>query len=136
MPFKFAITAGLGILLVGLTLLLQGPGVLQDYQHRADRFEAVAMRVTEARCKNVYFIVSLCSVQLRGPNDKFATAVDQIFLGNMGGQEVFGMAPHSDPQALTTNVGIQYLGNRILALGLIALLGAVGMWALLRQAMS
>jgi hypothetical protein len=136
MSSKFAIAAGLGILLICVILVLHAPGVLRDYEHRHDRYEAVAMRVTEARCTHFYFVVSMCSVHLRGPNDKFATGVDQIFLGSMDGQRVFGMVPRSDPQSLTTNLGIQYLGNRILALGLLALFGAFGMWALLRKAMS
>ena len=138
MSIRFAVAASVGILLIAALLVLEAPGVLRDYEHRHDRYEPVAMQVTEARCTNFYFVASMCSVRLEdtGSQNGFATSVDQIFLGSMDGQRVFGVRTREDPQSLTTNIGIQYLGNRILAISLLALLGALGMWGLLRKAMA
>jgi hypothetical protein len=138
MSVRFAIAASLGVLLIAALLVLHAPGVLRDYEHRRDSYEAVAMRVVEAKCTNFYFLISMCSVKLQGPSDanEHVTSIDQVFLGSMNGQRVFGVATHADPQSLTTNLGIQYLANRVLALSFLALLGALGMWGLLRKAMS
>ena len=118
---KVGLAAVAMILLACATIWLWGPLILKDYQLSGQSLQpTTAFAVTDARCKTKVFFLSSCDVTLepsagRGAKQEF----DYFILGRMGGESVYPMV---DPatNAVTTNIGVEYITNRILMLVLLS----------------
>ncbi len=104
------------ILLGGFIAYWQGPAIWFDFQLQNTKLErTTAYEVTEAKCKNRLFVLASCDVTLSQIADKTEHKFDYMLFGRLGGESVYALVD-SQTNAVTTNVGVSHVWNRLLML--------------------
>jgi hypothetical protein len=82
--------------------------------------------VTKASCDRYNYLVSACSIAFADPKAAGqAQQLDYLMFGSFAGERIVLLQPHSYPGIVTSNVGIDHIGNR--AATLIGLLGTIAL---------
>lgn len=102
---------------IGFFLLwLMGPSIWQDFRTDQDKLvPAFEYSVTEARCKSRVFVVTSCDVELTNKATNEEIDFDYFMFGRLGGESVYGLKS-VDGQTLTTNIGMEYVTNRLITM--------------------
>ncbi len=104
------------IVLGGFVAKWQAPPIWSDFQLRSVKLERTAdYAVTKAECKTRAFVLASCDVTLSAVADKAEHKFEYMLLGRMGGESVYALVD-SQTKAVTTNVGISYVWNRLFML--------------------
>lgn len=114
---KAALAALFFALLLGFFAWLLAPGILADYALDRNALEpAAGVRIKEARCKSKMFVISLCEVKVEPAETAGAIPAefDYLIFGNLGDERVQILRSKLDGR-LTTNVGLDYLVNRVVS---------------------
>jgi hypothetical protein len=113
-----------------------GPRLVRDFRHAGDFISAQGHRITDAKCTNWNGgIVSECTVKFTAPNSQASQEITDWRFGSAPEGRVQLMQRRGDATALTTDVSLATLSNRM-ALALTLLLGGgVLAIALMKKAM-
>ncbi len=104
------------IVLGGFLTMWQAPPIWSDFQLRSVKLERTAdYAVTKAECKTRAFVLASCDVTLSAVADKTEHKFDYMLFGRMGGESVYALVD-SQTNAVTTNVGVSHVWNRLLML--------------------
>lgn len=104
------------IVLLGFFGWWLGPGLMSDYSARNQTLIPVTdMTITEAECTSKLFFISFCDIKAEGSHAVAKEEIHYLLFGNMGGKSVGLLRSPESPQVLTTNIGIDYFWNRVVA---------------------
>lgn len=113
---KYILAAVVMIGLGGFLLWVMGPAVLKDMQIDKSTLQASAdYQVDSARCKTKVFIIANCNIDLVRVSDNEKIDLSYLILGRMGSESVYPMTT-ANGSYVTTNVGVDYAGNRVMML--------------------
>ncbi len=113
--------------LVGVAMIyLEGPGLMRDVQLRnAALVPARDLKVDEAQCRSHWWVVSNCSISYSAPQSRDKQSIHFSVFGTIGGQR-FQLMRTPDSRAVTTDIGIAKLTNRVsMAILMLGLVGTV-----------
>ena len=118
----------------GILGYLIGPPILADLRaNRATLEPARTLTIKEARCRSKLFVLSFCDVKYDGASKG---ELNYFILSNMGGEPIQLLSPKGKPGPVTSNIGVDYLTNRIVSFvileGFMAALVIGGLMSLLR----
>lgn len=106
--FFVALTGGIGWLL--------GPTLWQDFKIRdAQKLTAQDVRVEEASCSTKLFVISFCTIKLKPAEAAQTTEFTYLITGTLGEARLAPMRTIGAREILTTNIGMDYLTNRIIS---------------------
>jgi hypothetical protein len=113
--FRALVILVLVVLFVVAMVHVEGPGLMRDVQLRnAALVPAQDMKIEEARCRSHWWIVSSCTVSYRAaqqPQQQRQSISFTVF-GSLGGEPV-QLLRTADNRAVTTDIGLAKLTNRI-----------------------
>jgi hypothetical protein len=122
---------GLFALLFGLlagALWWLGPDLARDWRIDGEVVHAEGARIEEARCRSRLFLLTACDITVLDERraDPSRRTLWYFFIDRAESESIVLVrpksAPRSDPQAITTNLGLDKLYHRLLALTLIVAL--------------
>jgi hypothetical protein len=104
----------LGVMLFAAAMLyLEAPGLMRDVQLRnATLVPARDLKVEEAKCTTHWWLVSNCSIKYVAPQARTRESINFSVFGTLGGER-FQLMRTPDNRAVTTDIGIAKLTNRI-----------------------
>ena len=122
------------VLFLGMGWLLT-PTLWSDYQIAgAEKLVASDVQIEEAECSTRLFVISFCTIKMRPDGAKEAIEHRYLLFGRLGGEKVSVMRSLGGAETLTTNIGMDYLTNRIISwfvmMGLLGLLVGFGLFGM------
>ena len=103
----FCLLAGAGL------AYLKVPSIWNDFSVDSGTLEpAPEYSLAEARCKTRALVVNMCDLDFTHTETGEKLNMSYMLLGRMGGESVFAMQT-PDKSYITSNIGIDYLLNRI-----------------------
>lgn len=116
--------AGLFVMLFGLlagALWWLGPDLARDFKIGSDVGPARGVRIEEARCRSRLFIIAVCDVRYAAAAAEEARSATlwYLFLGTGSADPVELVASRTDPDLVTTDLGLGKRWQRAFALVLI-----------------
>lgn len=119
--FRPLLTLMLVSLFALVTLYVEGPGLMRDFQLRNEKLvPARDLKVEEAKCRSHWWIVSNCSVSYSAPQAREKKSINFSVFGTLGGERFQLM--RAPDNRVTTDIALAKLTNRITAA--VFLLGA------------
>ncbi|MGH6815944.1 MAG: hypothetical protein ACREC6_09580, partial [Hyphomicrobiaceae bacterium] len=96
---------------------LLGPVLWDDFNIRNDPIAVVRdMRITEAKCRTRIFVVTLCDIKMTDAAGSANTReFNYLIVGGLGDETVMPQRSQGPSPILTTNIGMDYLINRLVS---------------------
>jgi hypothetical protein len=132
--FRPLLTLVLACLFAIVTLHVEGPGLMRDFELRnASLVPARDLKVEEAKCRSHWWIVSNCSISYSAPQapEKKYSLSFSVF-GTLGGERFQLM--RAPDNRVTTDIGMAKLVNRVTALTVVMCLFAASSFVAFRRA--
>ncbi len=127
--------------LIGLVCIVLGiflgwmfaPGVWSDLRlDQAQLQPAPEYSIEKAECRQRFFILATCDLELTNRTSGAEVELDYLMLGRMGGTPI-DVLKTADGGVVTSNVGLDYIFNRIIMLiamvGILVVIGAGAIFA-------
>jgi len=120
---------GLFVMLFGLlagALWWLGPDLARDLRIGSDVAPARSLRIEEARCRSRLYVIAVCDVRYApaaaAAETAHGTTLWYLLLGRANADGINLLASRADPELVTTDLGLDRLWQRLLALLLIVAL--------------
>ncbi len=125
---KKMLTALVLIAVAGAAGWFLGPELWSDFQIRDAKTQTANVSIGDASCRTKLFVLSFCTIAMTPKGQAEAENHYYLMVSSMGGETLEPLRTSGASDVLTTNIGQNYLMNRIASfLGLmIILLGWAG----------